>query len=129
MLRRVVLMGLISLSGLTTGCRSCFLLNPYANMIDDISDTHVYFDNWYFPRLDISRAGKPDWCGPINSHLGGNICYLGCYDEYDECNLYPPSNPYVYPGSSLGAPKIWTPGSPIPPAPVELPAPAPTPIE
>lgn len=122
-MRRVLVVGLISLSGLVTGCRSCFLLNPYANAIDDISDTHVYFDGWYNPRLDISRAGRPDWCGPFNSRLGKGICYFGCYDRYDDCNLYPPANPYTFPANTLPEPKVWTPKSPlpIPPIPAETP--------
>lgn len=119
-MRRAVLLSLMLVSCLVTGCRSCFLLNPYANVIDTINDTHLYFDHWYCPRLDISRAGRPDWCGPINSRLGKNICYAGCYDRYDECNLYPPSNPYTFP-ADLPPPKHWTPGpkpaDELPPAP------------
>lgn len=129
MMRRVVLLSMVLVSSLTTGCRSCFLLNPYANVVDDINDTHIYFDNWYCPRLDISRAGKPDWCGPINRRLGKQICYLGCYDQYDDCNLYPPANPYTFPSNTMPAPKVWTPASPLPtpPAPVPdtIPGPAP----
>jgi hypothetical protein len=127
MMRSLLMVGLLLTCGALAGCRSCFLLNPYANTIDDINDTHVYFDDWYMPRLDISRAGRPDWCGPINRRLGKNICYFGCYDRYDDCNLYPPQNPYSYPGSSLPEPKVWTPpATPTPtPAPSELPAPAP----
>lgn len=119
---RVAILGLILASGLT-GCRCCSLLNPYANAIDDINDTHVYFDHWYKPRWDISRAGKPDWCGPVNQRICPNICYLGCYDRYDECNQYPPANPYSFPSDVMGPPKNWTPGS----TPVDTPLPAPTP--
>ena len=127
MMRRGVILSVMLLSGLASGCRCCCLLNPYANAVDDISDTHVYFDNWYYPRLDASRAGKPDWCGPINQRIGGGICYLGCYDRHDDCNLYPPSHPYSYPGDTLPAPKPWTPSSTtLTPAPAEMP-PAPTP--
>ena len=114
MMRRGVLLSLMLVGSLATGCRCCPLLNPYANAVDDINDSKVYFDKWYNPRWDVSRAGKPDWCGPINSRIGRNICYLGCYDQYDDHNLYPPSNPYTFPGSSLPAPKVWTPGSPVP---------------
>ena len=122
MIRRIAITGLILASSLT-GCRCCSLLNPYANVVDDVSDTHVYFDNWYKPRLDISRAGKPDWCGPINSRIGGNICYLGCYDQFDECNLYPPANPYSFPSDTLGEPKNWSPTT----KPVDTPLPEQTP--
>lgn len=130
-MRRGAIFSLFLASCLATGCRCCCLLNPYANAIDDISDTHVYFDNWYNPRLDISRAGKPDWCGPWNSRMGGRICYLGCYDQYDDCNLYPPSHPYTYPGSSTFIhPQPAMLPSPVPmlaPAPAPEPAPEPAP--
>lgn len=138
MSRRIVLLSVILLSGLAGGCRGSLLLNPYANTVDDINDTHVYFDNLYRPHWDISRAGKPDWCSPFNSRLGKNICYLGCYDRYDDCNLYPPSNPYSFPSNTLSEPKVWTPtpgavpvksGSPTPlPPAVETP-PAPGPVD
>ena len=124
-MRRGTIFSLFLASCLATGCRCCSLLNPYANAVDDINDTHVYFDHWYYPRLDVSRAGKPDWCGPFNSRIGRNICYLGCYDRYDDCNLYPPSHPYTYPGSSLPGPStspvIQETSTPTP-APAPMPA-------
>ena len=135
MTRRGVVMRLILVSGLITGCRVSPLLNPYANVIDDVNDTHLYFDNWYNPRLDISRAGKPDWCSsPANSRLGRNICYLGCYDKHDDCNQYPPSNPYMFPSNTMPEPKVWTPASKQPTAPLASPtemppSPAPGPAE
>ena len=122
-MRRGMIFSLFLASCLATGCRCCSLLNPYANAVDDINDTHVYFDHWYNPRLDVSRAGKPDWCGPVNSRIGRNICYLGCYDRYDDCNLYPPSHPYTYPGSSLPGPST----SPVMQEP-QTPTPAPAPM-
>lgn len=127
-MRRGMIFSLFLASCLATGCRCCSLLNPYANAVDDINDTHVYFDHWYNPRLDVSRAGKPDWCGPVNSRIGRNICYLGCYDRYDDCNLYPPSHPYTYPGSSLPGPST----SPVmqePQTPTPAPAPMPASID
>ena len=118
-MKRRTILSLILFSSLFTGCRSSLLLNPYANLIDGINDTHIYFDGWYNPRLDISRAGRPDWCGPINRRLGRNVCYMGCYDRYDDCNLYPPVYPYYYPGD-LPEPTVWTPKTPsgdLPPPP------------
>lgn len=109
MIRPAFFLCVLAISSLLAGCRPCFLLNPYANAIDSLNDTHAYFDNWYYPRLDISRAGKPDWCGPLNSRLGKQICYLGCYDRYDKYNLYPPSNPYSFPGNAMPEPTQWTP--------------------
>ena len=111
MTRTGVVVSLVLASSLAAGCRGSSLLNPAANVVDDINDTHVYFDNWYNPRLDISRAGRPDWCSPLNQRLRGNICYLGCYDRHDDCNLYPPSNPYSFPSNTVLEPKAWTPGS------------------
>lgn len=99
-IRWLLLLGL-TLASFSSGCRCCGIINPYANLIDDINDTHVYFDNWYFPRLDISRAGRPDWCGPLNRRLCPNVCYLGCYDRYNDEYLYPPSNPYLFPGDAF----------------------------
>lgn len=122
-MRRTILASLL-LCGLVSGCRSSLLLNPYANAIDGISDTHLYFDGWYNPRLDISRAGRPDWCGPINRRLGRNICYFGCYDRYDDCYLYPPSNPYTFP-ADLPEARSWSPKTQIDPNELPLPTPSP----
>ena len=127
-MRRGMIFSLFLASCLATGCRCCSLLNPYANAVDDINDTHVYFDHWYNPRLDVSRAGKPDWCGPFNSRIGRNICYLGCYDRYDDCNLYPPSHPYTYPGSSLPGP-LTSPVMQEPQTPTPAPAPMPASVD
>jgi len=88
-----------------TGCRCCCLLDPYATVIDDLKDYPVVFDSWYHPRLDISRAGKPDWCGPINSRLAP--CRCDCVPEWtrnDEIWLYPPRHPYDFPGHAYPGP-------------------------
>ena len=129
-MRRGAICSLLLTACLATGCRCCCLLNPYANAVDDVNDTHVYFDNWYNPRLDVSRAGKPDWCGPINSRIGRGISYLGCSQRHDEDHLYPPSHPYAFPGNSLHGPLATelpsaNPATPTP-TPYETPV-APTP--
>jgi hypothetical protein len=85
------------LSGFMAGCRCSPLLNPYANAVDDLSDKHVYFDNWYHPRFDISRAGKPDWCGTNGRRHGWYGCGEGAWGRFDECHLYPPRYPYEFP--------------------------------
>lgn len=93
--------------GLAMGCRNP-LLTPYANLVDDINDTHIYFDRWYCPRLDVSRAGKPDWCGPVNSHMYPGVCYLGSWSRHDDDNLYPPANPYTFPSNVMPPPRVRT---------------------
>ena len=93
---------------LISGCQCCPLFDCYANVIDDVSDTHVYFDRVYNPRFDITRMGKPDWCSPLNNHLCRRCCNNGCYDRYDECNLYPPQYPYQFPSNVMPAPTVRT---------------------
>lgn len=88
-----------------SGCRCCFLFEPYNDLIDHLNDSRWIFDPWYCPRLDISRAGKPDWCGPINRTLAP--CRCECEDEwkrYDEIWLYPPRYPYTFPNQSYPGP-------------------------
>lgn len=94
----------VFLSGFMAGCRCCPLLNPYADCLDDVSDSHVYFDRWYHPRWDVSRAGKADWCGTSGlRHRWCRCCEQneGNSDIFDECHLYPPSYPYEFPGQAL----------------------------
>ena len=93
---------------LTCGCQCCPLFDCYANTIDDVNDTHVYFDRWYNPRFDITRMGKPDWCSPFNRHLCQRCCNGGCYDRFDECTLYPPLYPYEYPSNIMPPPTVQT---------------------
>lgn len=126
-MRRCLMLLSLSLVGMASGCRCCGIINPYANLIDDVSDVHIHFDNWYYPRLDISRAGRPDWCGPINRRLCPNICYFGCYDRYSDEYLYPPSNPYWFPGDALYDGMIARPSTLAGPLEELPPEPAPTP--
>jgi len=92
--------GVIGLAA-SSGCRCCPCFNCYANVIDDVGDFDVLFDRMYCPRLDVSRAGRPDWCGPINSRLCPCRCNQGTWKRYDECWRYPPSYPYAYPGHAF----------------------------
>jgi hypothetical protein len=121
----------VLMSGLLAGCRCCPLTTSYANVIDDVSDTHVYFDNWYCPRWDISRAGKPDWVGTDGRRLRHNCCSEGEWDRYDDCNLYPPSYPYEFSGHAMPDPFVrHVPSSPAqPPTPPTRTPPLPVPIE
>ena len=91
-----------------SGCQCCPWFDSYANKVDDISDTHLYFDHYYNPRYDITRMGKPDWCSPFNSRLCSRACYQGCYDRYDDCNLYPPLTPTEFPSYVMPPPTIRT---------------------
>ncbi|WP_010584883.1 hypothetical protein [Schlesneria paludicola] len=93
---------------LTTGCQCCPVFDSYANVVDDVNDTHLYFDRWYNPRWDITRMGKPDWCSAFNRRFCERCCNNGCYDRYDECNLYPPLYPYEYPSNIMPPPTVRT---------------------
>ena len=101
MRRLWLVLGMVIASGLSSGCRCCPLMNPYANAVDDVSDSHLYLDNWYRPRWDISRAGKPDWVGTQGRQRSWYCCREGTWGRYDDCNLYPTSYPYSYPGTAF----------------------------
>lgn len=94
--------------GLISGCQCCPWTDCYGNVVDDVNDTHVYFDRVYNPRFDLTRMGKPDWCGPINRLFCQRNCCNGCYDRYDDCNLYPPVTPYVFPSNVMPPPFVRT---------------------
>lgn len=108
MRRSAVMWSLIALlaTGLS-GCRSLCgnCLDGYASVIDHFQDYPVLFDTWYNPRLDVSRAGKPDWCGPVNRLVGCRRCNcVPAWSRYDDVWLYPPSYPYVFPGAAYPGP-------------------------
>ena len=108
MRRPKLILGMLLLTGLAGGCRGP-VLDSYGDVVDTINDTHLYLDHWYNPRLDINRAGRADWCGPINSSISPGICYLGCRDPYSDEYLYPPSNPYTLPSNTMPPPQIRKP--------------------
>jgi hypothetical protein len=113
------------------GCRCCGCLEHYADVIDDFGDTDVLWDQWYHPRLDVSRAGKPDWCGPVNQQLCPCRCSMGTWKRHDDCWLYPPSHPYWYPGNAFveqpTAPAVPPAVEPdVPPSELVPPPPVPT---
>lgn len=88
-----------------TGCRNCFCLDHYGAVVDHVKDYPILFDTWYCPRLDISRAGKPDWCGPVNRVVGCRRCELVPeWTRYDDVWLYPPRYPYLHPGAAYPGP-------------------------
>jgi hypothetical protein len=87
------------------GCRSCHCADCYHTAIDHKLDYPMLFDTWYCPRLDVSRAGKPDWCGPVNRILGCRRCdCVNPWKQFDVAWLYPPRYPYLYPGTSFPGP-------------------------
>jgi hypothetical protein len=92
-----VLMALIG----ALGCRCCPCLDHYGDAIDGVTDVDVAFDAWYCPHCDISRAGKPDWCGPLHRWMCPCRCQSGCWGRFNECWLYPPGYPYDYPAQAL----------------------------
>lgn len=107
-----------------SGCRCCFLFEPYNDLIDHLNDSQWIFDPWYCPRLDISRAGKPDWCGPINRHLAPCRCECEpAWKRYDDLWRYPPRYPYVFPNQSFPGPSQDAP--PAESDPMEIPESAP----
>lgn len=93
---------------LISGCQCCSLFDHYANVVDDVNDTHVYFDRCYNPKYDLTRMGKPDWCSPLNGFFCRRCCNNGCYDGYDDCNLYPPLTPFEFPSHVMPAPTVRT---------------------
>jgi hypothetical protein len=72
-------------AGLLTGCQCCSLSEPYADLIDNVSDQKLTLDALYNPELDLQRIGKPDWCrSPLNRWLcRGRDCCSGGQGGYD----------------------------------------------
>jgi hypothetical protein len=104
-IRRQWLMLAACCAAVFSGCRCCCLLEPYAAAIDYVKDYPILFDSWYNPRLDISRAGKPDWCGPVNRLIGPcRCCDQPEWTRYDDIWLYPPRYMYNFPNHSYPGP-------------------------
>ena len=110
----VLMFGALATASLT-GCRCCCCFEHYNDFIDDLKNYPLLFDTWYHPRLDISRAGKPDWCGPINRQLAPCRCEdQECYDRYDEVWQYPPRYLHQHPSAFYPGPSnVITPPGPI----------------
>jgi hypothetical protein len=113
-MKPVLILLLCGLTASLAGCRCAPGFNCYADFIDDLHDEQVMWDQWYLPRLDISRAGKPDWCGPVNSRLAPcRCCDTGCWDRADECWRYPSGYPYLYPSRTQTITQINGPAAPV----------------
>jgi homeobox protein ESX1 len=142
-----LILGVLALLSGLAGCRCAPGFNSYADFIDDLGDDEWAFDQWYNPRLDISRAGKPDWCSPLNRQLAPcRCCNQRTWNGADPCWLYPRRHPYWYPGQAVPPPGMTTSPTPVaepalppippatpvyetPPAPPSTPALPPNPFE
>lgn len=57
------------------GCQCSPLFEPYAGLIDGVSDIDPTLDPLYHPAWDLNRIGKPDWCtSPVNRFLCRRAC-------------------------------------------------------
>ncbi len=93
---------------LGSGCQCSPLFDGYANVIDDASDRHLYFDRLYNPKFDLTRMGKADWYSRFNSFWCPRCTTNGSYDRFDDCSLYPPLHPYQFPGNVMPPPTVRT---------------------
>jgi hypothetical protein len=119
--RCLLILGVLAMLSCSAGCRCFPGFNSYADVMDDIGDDEWMFDQWYNPRRDISRAGHPDWCGPVNRQLGGcRCCNQRTWNWADCCWRYPARHPYWYPGQ-----EVLPPGMTMEPIPAAAPAPMP----
>lgn len=129
MSRGLLLAGVLAALTCGAGCRCFPGFACYADFIDDVGDDEWAFDQWYNPRLDISRAGRPDWCSPLNRKLGGCRCCGKPYWSWaDCCWLYPGRNPYYYPGQVVPPPGMVMYTPPAPAASQASPSPPPAPV-
>lgn len=121
MSRGLLLFGVLTALTCASGCRCFPGFACYANFMDDVADDDWCFDQWYTPRLDISRAGKPDWCGPINRTLSPcRCCGKGTWGWADPCWRYPGRTPYYYPGQVVPPPGMLMMNPAEPPAAVPV---------
>lgn len=141
MVRAATLVGLLWGLSLIAGCRCLPGIEKYHNAIDTVSDFDIYWDRWYYPPWDVSRAGRPDWCSSsFNRNVCPCRCQQGVWYGYEDCQHYPPNHPYTYPSQAvplvgiLSPPKsalppevMRTPEAPPITVPVE-PPPAPRPM-
>jgi hypothetical protein len=129
--RRLLVLSLLAVLGASAGCRCFPGFDRYADFIDDVGDDECTLEGFYSPRWDISRAGRPDWCGPVNRWFGGCVCCQGTWDRANECWRYPPQHPYWYPGQSVLPPGVTPPQTQAVPPPPSQPQAAPptTPYE
>ena len=106
----------LALLALASGCQCCPTAECYYQKIDCIADSELELDWLYFPELDVSRIGKPDWCRcPVNRLL----CCCACRPE---CCYVPAWGPSILtPCPEI--PRIPVPCV-VPPAPLPPPVPA-----
>jgi hypothetical protein len=61
MMKTAGLLLCVLLPGLT-GCQCCCLFEPYASLVDCISDHEHHFERYYSSGWDLNRIGREDWC-------------------------------------------------------------------
>lgn len=76
---------------IASGCRCCRLSNPVYNCVDDCTDYKAELDRLYCAKLDISRAGMPDWCA---SRVNRAVCKCRC--DGTSCCVCPVYYPTEY---------------------------------
>lgn len=116
MVRAAILVGLTCWLGMIAGCRCMPAMEKYHDTIDCVSDIDIYWDRWYHPPWDVSRAGRPDWCSSsFNRKVCPCRCQQGIWYGYANCQHYPPNHPYVYPSQAVPLQGILSPSKPVPP--------------
>lgn len=112
MVRAATLLGLSCWISLLAGCRCFPAVEKYHNAIDTVSDFDIYWDRWYHPPWDVSRAGRPDWCSSkFNRWICPCRCQQGVWDGYYGQQHYPPNHPYMLPTQSVPLQGILNPPS------------------
>jgi hypothetical protein len=70
------------------GCQCCHVFEPYADVIDHVSDHEHSLECLYHPAFDLNRIGKPDWCTcPLNRLL----CHRACKRLWVDPRRYLPA--------------------------------------
>lgn len=87
---------------MATGCQCCRSFDTYAAAVDHVADRNGNANCWYSPKYDLTRIGKPDWCGTAPSWLCPCRCQEeGCYTPPKGCQPYPQSGPSYYPNDAV----------------------------
>jgi hypothetical protein len=74
----IVLMALVVVGNV--GCQCHPRIDVYEDVIDDMDDNSLKFDLLYRSGLDLTRCGKPDWCGSRINRFFFPDCCTSCQD-------------------------------------------------